>query len=195
MILKQKLFTTGGFLFGWIFDNVLNQQECQYLINKSRPILNKSTTLGPQIDSYRTSSNCFLQYNTNSVVDDVANIVSDFIKIPVENFEGMQIVHYASGEHYKHHRDAFNTEDMPKQLNHGGQRTWTAFAYLNNVESGGETFFPKINQKIKPKMGRVAFWLNCVDGNVIHDSLHEAMPPVNCEKWGANIWVREERFR
>jgi prolyl 4-hydroxylase len=34
---------------------------------------------------------------------------------------------------------------------HGGQRTWTAMAYLNNVEEGGATWFPAPASASSPK--------------------------------------------
>ena len=194
MILKEELKTKKGLVFGWVFDDVLSYNQCQSLIDTSSLILKKSSTLGPQIDNYRTSSNCFLKFEENKNANHVANLISHFLDVPVENFEAMQVVHYSSGQRYKEHRDSFNPEDIEEQFKRGGQRTWTAFAYLNNVQKGGETFFPLINQSISPKIGRMVFWKNSVDGEVVQDSLHEAMPPINCEKWGANVWVRENKF-
>ena len=38
-------------------------------------------------------------------------------------------------------------------------------------------------------------WMNMIDDIPIVNSLHEALPPIGCEKWGANIWVREKPFK
>ena len=49
--------------------------------------------------------------------------------------------------------------------------------------------------KVKPRTGRIVLWKNMIDGKINPDSLHEALPPVDCEKWGANIWVREKSHK
>ena len=39
----------------------------------------------------------------------------------------------------------------------------------------------------------MVIWKNVDEGKIIDDSLHRALPPVDCEKWGCNIWVRERK--
>ena len=118
------------------------------------------------------------------------------VEVPLENCEGMQLVHYKPGQCYKPHWDYFDTSSdiHIEETRRGGQRTWTAFLYLNDVKEGGTTNFPNIDMEVKPKIGRIVCWLNTLNGNTIEDSLHEAKPPIDCEKWGANMWVREKKF-
>ena len=58
-----------------------------------------------------------------------------------------------------------------------GQRTWTTMIYLNDVEEGGETNFPKLDVAIKPKCGRIllfpANW----------QYRHSGLPPVSSQKY------------
>lgn len=195
-IRKERLKTEAGEVFGWIFDNVVSKDKCDRLIKWAKNKVKKSTTLDPYIEDYRTSWNTFANYGHKKEVDEVAELVSGLIDSPIENFEGMQIVHYNAGEYYKAHHDYFeeNTDYYDREMSRGGQRTWTAYLYLNDVAKGGETHFPEIDFKMKPKLGSMVFWMNCVDGIPICNSLHEALPPIGCEKWGANIWVREKKF-
>jgi prolyl 4-hydroxylase len=196
-IRKERLRTVGGEVFGWLIDDVISKDKCDKLINKYKPGIRPSTTLDPYIDDYRTSSNTFISYGISDDVDEIAQVVSDIIESPIENFEGMQFVHYKPGEYYKHHHDYFeaDTDYYDREMSRGGQRTWTAFLYLNDVPKGGETYFPEIDFKVKPKVGRMALWMNMIDDIPIVNSLHEALPPIGCEKWGVNIWVREKKFR
>jgi prolyl 4-hydroxylase len=118
------------------------------------------------------------------------------IEVPLENCEGMQLVHYKPGQYYKPHHDYFqpNSSYWDREINRGGQRTWTAFLYLNDVKEGGTTNFPYIDIEVKPKAGRMVLWMNMINGKPNVDSYHEARAPKGCEKWGANIWVREKKF-
>ena len=194
MEVKYGLYTRAKSLFGLVVDDAISYKICDELIEISRPILQKSTTLLPKIEGYRTSSNCFLQYSERKPAKYIADIVSEITKYPLENFEAMQVLKYEEGEVYKKHRDSFNKEDYETEFNRGGQRVWTSYTYLNDVESGGETLFTEIGAKIKPKKSRMVIWMNYFDGKIIEDSMHEALPTIGCEKWGATVWVRENKF-
>jgi hypothetical protein len=57
-----------------------------------------------------------------------------------DNFEAFQFVHYEEDDFYSSHHD-FGTY----QLNFpSGPRILTSLIYLNDVEQGGETFFPQV---------------------------------------------------
>ena len=193
----MRLKTQNGIEFGWVMDDVISKDDCQQLIDLGKPSLEPSKTLEQTQDNFRKSSHTFLFYNNgNETVDNVFEIITNMIQVPLENCEGMQLVHYKPGQFYKPHWDYFDTSSdiHIEETRRGGQRTWTAFLYLNDVKEGGTTNFPNINMEVKPKIGRIVYWLNTLNGNTIEDSLHEAKPPIDCEKWGANIWVREKEF-
>ena len=42
----------------------------------------------------------------------------------------------------------------------GGQRLFTTLCYLNDLDAGGETEFPELKIKVKPKLGRVLIFGN-----------------------------------
>jgi prolyl 4-hydroxylase len=75
----------------------------------------------------------------------------------------------------------------------GGQRTWTAMAYLNEPEEGGETFFPKLGIKVSPKIGNLLVWNNMDSlGKPNHDTLHAGLPVVAGSKYIITKWYREK---
>lgn len=195
---EQKIRANDGRVFGWIIDDFVTKEVCQQLIKLGKPKLKPSTTLSPIVEDYRTSSSTFLYYNRgSSAVDQVANLITQQIQMPLNNCEGLQIVHYNPGEYYKPHHDYFHPDAdyWDKEIARGGQRVWTAFLYLNDVQEGGTTYFPHINLEVKPKTGRVVFWRNMFyGGELVVDSYHEAKPPIKSEKWGANLWVRQKTF-
>ena len=188
------LYTKKENLFGLIIDDVISKSCCDKLIDSAKPKLKKSTTLEPKIDGYRTSSNCFINYSENTIASKISDIVSRITEYPTENFEALQVLHYNEGERYKKHRDAFDENDYKSETKRGGQRVWTAYTYLNDVKDGGETSFTEIDSVVKPKAGRMVIWMNYFNKKIIEDSMHEALPTVGCEKWGATVWVRENKF-
>ena len=69
--------------------------------------------------------------------------------------------------------------------------------YLNPVQAGGGTFYPKLDIEIMPRLGRIVLFHNCYpDSTKRHDkSLHGGMPLDKGEKWACNFWFRENRFQ
>ena len=68
--------------------------------------------------------------------------------------ETFQLLRYDEGQFYRGHYDYIPEQaDMPC-----GARVSTFFLYLNDVEEGGETYFPLIHLKVKPKLGRAVLW-------------------------------------
>lgn len=108
--------------------------------------------------------------------------------------ERMQLVHYAEGEQYNAHHDfsfpAFGNRYQPS-------RFATLLLYLNDVEEGGETIFPRaINSEshdgisVKPKAGTAILFYNVLpDGNLDDLSQHQSAPVRSGEKYLANLWI------
>jgi hypothetical protein len=64
--------------------------------------------------------------------------------------------------------------------------------YLNDVEEGGETEFPRLGLRVRPKTGRAVLWPSVLDSHPNHwdqRSDHQALPVVKGIKYGANAWV------
>ena len=104
---KERMFTRDNVLMGWIFEDTITKEECDSLIEyvKAGNMLKKSTTMGEQIPGYRTSSNCFVEYDEHPVASKISSFISDIVFEPIEKFEELQIVHYNSGEYYKEHME------------------------------------------------------------------------------------------
>ena len=98
--------------------------------------------------------------------------------------EGITGQKYEIGEFYRTHPDYFIDSDLETYCTWMGQRTWTTMLYLNDVEKGGETQFPNINIKMKPKEGTLIAWNNLnIDGTNNENTLHEALPPESGKKY------------
>ena len=130
--------------------------------------------------------------------------MSQVTKVPVENQEGMQILHYENGRrHHQHHdyfNDAVNLDPM-----RGGQRLVTMHMYLTTPEEGGETVFPNADRKVTgdewsecAKAGMavkavrgdaVMFFSLTTEGKEDPTSLHGSCATTKGEKWSATKWI------
>ena len=74
----------------------------------------------------------------------------------------------------------------------GGQRTWTAMAYLNEPEEGGATRFRTIGKTIRPELGKLIAWNNLLpDGRPNPATLHQGMKVRRGVKYVITKWFRE----
>jgi len=185
-----------------IIDNFLTPEECTKLIELARPKLEVATswdTLNAkrQITDYRMSDQMFFQLGENDLVKKIETKISNIIGLPVENGEGIQILRYGVGGHYKEHADyfdpAFEGNQIP--LKQGGQRLYTVIIYLNDVQKGGWTFFPRTRDMIAPKQGRALLFRNVDEQrNPDPDTIHEGQDVSEGEKWLLSKWIRERTF-
>lgn len=126
-----------------------------------------------------------------SLVTDIA----DLVRLPPENSEPCQLLRYRGDQKFDPHADAFarNAGGL-EALARGGQRLFTTLCYLNDVEEGGETEFPYLKLKVKPKVGRVLIFgntrLGTADG---HPHANHAGRTVEGggEKYVLSIWWRQ----
>ena len=83
----------------------------------------------------------------------------------------------------------------PRERKRGGQRSWTAMAFLNAVEEGGTTDFTAIGASIEPKPGALLIWNNAnPDGSPNNDTIHAGTPVVKGHKIRAHQVVSHPHF-
>jgi len=200
-----------------MYHNFLSKEECEYLISLAKPHMKKSTVVdsatgGSKDSRVRTSSGTFLRRGQDKIVRTIEKRISDFTFIPVENGEGLQVLHYEVGQKYEPHFDYFHDDFNTKN---GGQRIATLLMYLSDVEEGGETVFPsaKVNSSsipnynelsecakrgisVKPKMGdALLFWSMRPDGTLDPTSLHGGCAVIKGDKWSSTKWIRVHEYK
>ena len=186
-----------------IINQFLKPEECAELIaageKKLIPATGMNAVTGKaEITSYRKAETSFFRIAETPLIDDIEHRIAGVINEPIENGEGMQVIKYKPGGYYKFHYDAFNAA-LPgdkNMIDRHGNRKWTFIAYLNTVENGGETYFPNINLKIKPELGKAIFWNNIKDDGTIDPHSHHSGEPVGegLEKWIVTKWVRDRKY-
>jgi hypothetical protein len=181
-----------------IIDNLLTETECSELIEISiKNGLVKATTLGENIQSYRTADNTWI-WESNELTTKIEKIVEKESGLPIENQEKIHIVKYNIGGEYKPHHDFFHpdTDYYKNTMGNSGQRVFSFLFYLNDNFTGGETDFPTKKIQITPKLGRLLIWRNLnEDGSLDYESFHAGLPVEMGEKYIAIVWVRENIFQ
>ncbi|MEE9302256.1 MAG: 2OG-Fe(II) oxygenase [Thiotrichaceae bacterium] len=176
----------------YILENFFNQQECKkitQLINSKKQPSGLSSHETDQ--TFRTSSTCYLGNMNDAFTHKIDQRICDTIGIHPSYSEIIQGQHYEVGQEFKAHTDYFETNEMVTHANHMGQRTYTFMIYLNTVEEGGETAFPKLGETFKPTLGTAIIWnsLN-PDGSPNVNTLHHAKPVRKGYKAIITKWFR-----
>lgn len=186
----------------YVFEDFLTDIEVDQLLTAAKPKLQQALVSAAQAgvkSAGRSGRNCWIPHNYNAVVKDLVLRVAEIVGIPLQNAESMQVIYYARSEQYAPHFDAWDagTERGQRCMAKGGQRLVTCLLYLNDVEAGGGTCFPKLDMEVKAKRGRMVLFHNCHRGsNIRHPaSLHGGLPVLAGEKWACNFWFRETSIR
>lgn len=176
-----------------VLENVLSYEECDELIRLSTNKMQRSKIGSTHdVNDLRTSSSMFFEESENELIAKVEKRVSSIMNIPIEHAEGLQILRYTPGQEYKAHYDYFSSTSTTAKNN----RISTLVMYLNDVEEGGETLFPKLNLSVTPKKGTAVYFeyfYNDTDLNEL--TLHAGAPVITGEKWVATQWMRKQKIR
>ncbi|MDQ0271738.1 2OG-Fe(II) oxygenase [Cytobacillus purgationiresistens] len=176
-----------------ILGDVLSDEECDELIMLSKDKMNRSKVGAKrEVNQIRTSDGMFFQESENDTIIKIEKRISAIMNIPMEHGDGIQILKYTPGQEYKAHYDFFSSTNRASLNN----RISTIVIYLNDVEQGGETFFPKLNFSVSPRKGMALYFeyfYNDTDLN--EQTLHGGAPVITGEKWVATQWMRRQRLR
>ena len=182
----------------YVVNNFLSDDECEAFVEMGKGKMERAKVISDDESEFhasRTNDFCWLEHSASDVIHEVSKRFSVLVKMPINNAEQFQLVYYGPGNEYKPHFDAFDKSTKEGQNNWfpGGQRMVTALAYLNDVQQGGATDFPKIKVSVKPNKGDVVVFHNCIEGTteINPQALHGGSPVVAGEKWAVNLWFRE----
>ncbi|MEL6393951.1 MAG: 2OG-Fe(II) oxygenase [Cyanobacteria bacterium J06623_4] len=183
----------------YIFEDFLSDVEIHDLVEVGDRQLQRalvSVDTSGVVSQGRTGRNCWIPHHQTSAIHALSNRISELVNIPLVNAESFQLIHYFETQKYRAHYDAWeaDTERGQRCMARGGQRLVTCLLYLNDVDAGGGTCFPKLDLEVAAKRGRMVIFHNCFAGtNLRHpDSLHGGMPVEAGEKWACNLWFREK---
>ncbi|APG63570.1 hypothetical protein LPB140_04365 [Sphingorhabdus lutea] len=181
----------------YVYRGFLPEADCQILIDKIDEKAEPSSLYkGTEQEGFRTSYSCHLN-RWESDIDRIEKRISALMGIDNDYAETMQGQRYQIGQEFKAHHDFFHpAQDYWKQEElRGGQRSWTAMIFLNNVPAGGATEFPHLKIGVRPERGTLLMWNNmAVDGKPNYKSLHSGTPVVEGTKYIITKWYRQNNW-
>lgn len=140
----------------------------------------------------RTSESAHIGKSTDKIITALENSACEYVGLSTKHLEPMQIAVYESGQKYNPHCDFFSPDSTEIVR---GNRNKTVLLYLNDLpdDAGGNTYFPKLNLRIKPKAGDAIYFENMKDGEVDYNTIHAGEEIIgNHKKYAVNIWFREK---
>ena len=174
------------------FHDVLTDEECQSLIDSAKLRLQRSKLANKEVSQIRTSSGMFLEENESPLIHEIEKRVASLMHLPIENAEGLQVLHYEPGQEFKAHFDYFSDQHPSSQNN----RISTLVLYLNDVEEGGETTFPNLGITCTPTKGAAVYFEYFYSNPKLNEqTLHSGEPVIRGEKWVATQWMRKKQIR
>ena len=181
---KGELYAVSGFL---------SPEECAHLTAMIDRVAKPSELFEDvYIEAYRTSWSGDVD-GSDTFVRSIERRLSDLLGIDLAFGEAVQGQRYEPGQEFREHCDWFDTNAgyWPGEVNRGGQRSWTAMVYLNEVESGGQTEFRNLGLRFPPQPGMLLLWNNATpQGEPDHDTLHAALPVESGVKYVITKWFR-----
>lgn len=174
-----------------VMDNVLSYVECDALVELAKDRMQRAKIgKSHQISDIRTSSSMFFEESENEWIHKIETRASELMSVPVSHAEPLQILHYRAGEQYQPHFDYFTTGDAVNN------RISTMVMYLNDVEEGGETYFPSLQFAATPRKGSAVYFEYFYNDSRLNElTLHAGSPVAAGEKWVATMWMRRQRYR
>lgn len=183
-----------------VFGGFMSDDECDELIAQSMSRLARSQTVdnstgGSEVNEARTSRGMFFVRGESALIQRIEARIAALVHWPIENGEGVQVLHYLPGAEYKPHYDYFDPAQPGSAtiLKRGGQRIGTLVMYLNTPEQGGGTTFPDVQLEVAARKGNAVFF-GYHQADPSSRTLHGGAAVLAGEKWVATKWMRQRRF-
>lgn len=170
----------------------LSARDCQRLMAVIDEVAQPSPTYNNNTDGGRTSYTGDVDPR-DPFIRMLQRRIDDLMGMEPALGETLQGQRYTEGQEFKHHYDYFvaSHEYWDDERKRGGQRSWTAMGYLNPVEAGGATDFPRIDLSIPPQAGVLLMWNNMLpDGRPNPRTIHAGAPVVRGVKYVLTKWYR-----
>ena len=183
----------------FVVPGFLTRKDCADIVK----VINQRAVPSTIYRGKESSENFRTSYTHHFARDDpltqsIESYISDLIGIADTFSETMQGQRYKVGQEFRHHHDFFytNSDYWQFERTHGGQRSWTAMVNLNEPREGGETDFPQLGIRVRPKTGTLVLWNNMdANGHPNPRTLHAGLPVLRGIKHVITKWYRQEPWR
>ena len=176
-----------------IYRGLFSQAEYAYLKQTSEPKMAPAMILDPatgkgRLDPVRRAHEISIPlYEEDLIVQHVLRTIATATGTGLHYGEPLSIFRYRPGDEYRSHYDAYHKGWT------GPQRQKTALIWLNDAFEGGETYFNRLDIKVRGQPGDMLVFDN-LDANGHRDDRmeHAGLPVTKGEKWLASRWLLTE---
>ena len=177
----------------WAVGKFFTPDECTRLCTMIDAVAQPSRAYDATYDSgYRTSYSGDIDPH-DPFVKKLTRRIDDLLGIDPSFGESIQGQRYLAGQQFQAHVDWFpgSNESWAAELDRGGQRSITAMAYLNSVDEGGATQFPRLGFGVEPRPGTLLIWNNAdLRGTPNPWTIHAGSPVAQGVKYVITKWYR-----
>lgn len=175
--------------------DLLDDAECRHLIEQMQRDLQPSQVMseGPPPPGVRTSRTCNLRALRDPLATEVEYRICRLMGIDPSYAEALQGHLYLVGQEFKPHMDAVEhgASHFASFAQSQGQRTWTVMVFLNDVERGGGTRFPRLDHTFEARRGLALIWNNLDARGVPNPfTMHQGLPVEAGFKAVLTVWFR-----
>lgn len=178
-------------------ENFLSDEECDRIVELIDANAGLSYMDGGSADiavyspTIRNSTTTVLD-DSSGFLRDIKQRVADHLQVDISFGQQLEGQRYQEGQYFLLHQDWFDGRSFFNMCLFSGNRTWTFLMYVQDTEEGGETYFPRLDVRIKPRKGLAILWPNIhPDRTVIHESVHEGLVVTKGSKYIVTSWWRE----
>jgi len=181
--------------------NFLTEEECKQLIEIS---IKEIQSCVDNNGSFMKMHPIEIKNYDSEIFKKIKKFISNKTNLPIENQENIIAIRYDQGGTYAEHYDSFlkpvdnsifTKQFYEQSMSSGGQRKYTVIIYLNDDFSGGDTYFLKLNKKIKPEKGKFVYWNNLDEnGDTNLNMMHAGTAVLSNYKWILVCYIRENKY-
>ncbi|HYD24200.1 MAG TPA: 2OG-Fe(II) oxygenase [Croceibacterium sp.] len=181
----------------WAVANFFDPVECGRLMAITDAVAQPSKAFDAAYSSgYRTSYSGDVDPH-DPFIRKLQRRIDDLLGIDPTYGETIQTQRYMEGQQFQAHTDWFpaNTPYWELEKDRGGQRSFTAMAFLNAVEEGGDTAFPRLGVAVSPQPGALLIWNNADENGTPNPwTVHAGTPVTKGVKYIITKWYRCRRW-
>jgi len=181
----------------WAVGHFLDPLECGRLISIIDAVARPSEASGFDYSSgFRTSYSGDVD-PADPFIRTLQRRLDDLLGLDPASGETIQGQRYTAGQEFKPHVDWFHPQSpmWAQEKDRGGQRAFTAMAFLNRVEEGGETDFPQLDIAFEPRAGTLLVWNNTDEDGVPNPwTRHAGNRVTRGVKYVITKWYRAGRW-
>lgn len=138
----------------------------------------------------RTSSEEWMDERTRRVLRRLERRLAHRLGLTPGRFEPWQAVRYRRGQYFDEHHDAGFFRRSAS-----GERTHSFVVCLDDHAHGGALVFPRLEQRFRPRAGRVLAWRNLLDDGAVDERMSHAGSPAVRTKTILTTWARQRDFQ